>query len=127
MGDESNAQLAVRFVSYLENTIPLYTKDNFFQSHVCACPNPGSDFLSAYVVVRFVCNNLRREVVVCFVDIDRIVGHYCLTFPFINVLRLIAMRCRCTISHIPLLIYLWQSKNRPLTHPVCTYTLINCL
>jgi hypothetical protein len=72
------------FTILLWNDDVLYTKDNFFQSHLCACPNPGSDFLSAYVVVRFVCNDLRREVVVRVVDIDRIVDHYCLISVYVH-------------------------------------------
>jgi hypothetical protein len=50
---------------------------------VCACLMPESRFTTSYVVVSFIVYNwvqLRWEVIVCFVDIGRIVGHHCLNF-----------------------------------------------
>jgi hypothetical protein len=43
--------------------------------HFCACPNPGPGFQTPYVVVFFIFNFLRCEVVVRFDDICEIVDH----------------------------------------------------
>ena len=48
--------------------------------HCCACPKPGHGFLTPYVVVFLVFNDLRSEVVVRFVDIGRIVDRHFLNF-----------------------------------------------
>jgi hypothetical protein len=48
----------------------------------CACPKPVPGCTSAFVVVVFVFNTLKWELVICFVDIDRIVHDHCLTFLF---------------------------------------------
>ena len=47
---------------------------------------PGSEFRVPFCrfVYFFVFSGLRKEVVVSFVDIDAIVGHYCLNFIFIK-------------------------------------------
>ena len=50
-------------------------------SHFCASPKPGPGFPILYVV-DFVCvfSELRREMIVCFVDTGGIVNHHCLNF-----------------------------------------------
>ena len=50
---------------------------------LCACPKPGPEFPSSYVVVFFKFNELRWEVIVCFVNIGGIVDHHCDNFLFI--------------------------------------------
>ena len=55
------------------------------QPHFCACPKPRSGFLTSYVVVFLMFNDLRLEVIVCFVDIGGIVYRHCLNFLFIIV------------------------------------------
>ena len=47
--------------------------------HVCTSPKPGTGFPSTYVVV-FFSNHLKRDVVVCFVDIGGFYFHHCLIF-----------------------------------------------
>ena len=51
--------------------------------HFCGCPNPGYGFPTPYVVFFYVQWFEVRGVVVCFVDIDGIVDHHCLTLLFI--------------------------------------------
>jgi hypothetical protein len=46
-------------------------------------PKPGPGFSTSYVVVFFVFSELRREVIVRFVDISGIVDHQCSNFLFI--------------------------------------------
>ena len=41
--------------------------------HICACPKPGLGFLKSYYVVFFLFNELRREVIVRFVDIPSLI------------------------------------------------------
>ena len=43
---------------------------------LCACPKSGSRFPTSYVVVLFMFNDLRREVVVRLVDTGGIVDHH---------------------------------------------------
>ena len=50
-------------------------------------PRSGPGFSTLYVVVVLVCNDLRREVIVRFVDIGGIVDHHCLNFVFITFLN----------------------------------------
>jgi hypothetical protein len=45
-------------------------------------PMPGSGFPMPYVMVFYMSNDWRGGVVVCFVDIDRIVENHCLNFLF---------------------------------------------
>jgi hypothetical protein len=45
-------------------------------SHFSACLSPGPEFLASYVVVFFMFNDLRRDVIVHFVNIGGIVGHH---------------------------------------------------
>ena len=52
--------------------------------HLCASLWPISEFPLAYVMVFLVNNNLRRDVVVYFVDISGTVDHHCLNGLFIN-------------------------------------------
>ena len=49
-------------------------------SHFCNCPKMGHGFPTSYVKVFFMFNDLRWEVIVCFVDI---VDHHRLNFLFI--------------------------------------------
>ena len=49
----------------------------------CACLKPEPRNPLSYVFVFFVFNTLRWEIVVCFVDIGKIVDHHCLNFLFI--------------------------------------------
>jgi len=58
--------------------------------HFCACPKPGSGFLMSYAIVFFVYNDLRLELIVCFVDICGIVNDHCLNFLFIICINLYA-------------------------------------
>jgi len=44
------------------------------QPHICTCPKTCPGFPSAYVMVFFVFNDVKWEVVVCFVDIGGIVA-----------------------------------------------------
>jgi hypothetical protein len=53
-------------------------------SHFSACLSPGPEFLASYVVVFFMFNDLRRDVIVCFVDIGGIVDHHYLNSIFIR-------------------------------------------
>ena len=48
-----------------------FTADTFF----CASPKPGTGFPSTYVVVFFF-NHLKRDVIVCFVDISGCYFHH---------------------------------------------------
>ena len=41
--------------------------------HICACPKPGPGFPKSYYVVFFLFNELRREVIVRFVDIPSLI------------------------------------------------------
>jgi len=52
-------------------------------SHVWACSKPVTAFQSANVMVIFVFNGLRWDVIVLFVDIGGIVEHLCLSYLFI--------------------------------------------
>jgi len=48
---------------------------------VYACLKPGPEFQTAYVVVAFSLNDLRREVIILsFFYIRNIVDHHCLNF-----------------------------------------------
>ena len=38
-------------------------------THYCVCPKSEHEFSSAYVLVFFLFNELRLEVIICFVDI----------------------------------------------------------
>ena len=58
--------------------------NRFNPTFFSACHKPGPDFPTSYVVVFFMICELRREVVVHFVDIGGIVDHRCLNFLFIN-------------------------------------------
>jgi hypothetical protein len=64
-----------------EFMIPL---TNLTPPNVCACPKPGPWFRTQYVVVIFVFNDLRWEMVVRFVDISEIVDHYFLNIFYMN-------------------------------------------
>ena len=48
--------------------------------HVCACSKLGPGFPTSYVVVFLMFNDLWREMVVRFIDIDGMVGHLYLSF-----------------------------------------------
>jgi len=61
----------------------LKSMTGFTSQHFCDCPKSELGFPFANVVVLFMLNELRREVVVCFLDIGGIVLHNCLIFPFI--------------------------------------------
>jgi len=50
--------------------------------HFCACHKPGPGFPTSYVVVFYVFNEMRRGVVVCFVNIGGIVDHHSLNVLF---------------------------------------------
>jgi hypothetical protein len=56
--------------------------------HVCAYPKPGPGFQSTYVIVCFwVFNDLKREMVVRFVNIGGIDDHHCkkiISFPILG-------------------------------------------
>jgi len=52
--------------------------------YFCGCPKPGPIFPTSYVVIFFMFNGLRWNVVVCFVDINEIVDHQCLNFLFLS-------------------------------------------
>jgi hypothetical protein len=52
--------------------------DRFYTPHVSSCPKTGHGFPTSYVEVFVVFNNLKWEVVVCFVD------HHCLHFLLIR-------------------------------------------
>jgi hypothetical protein len=43
-----------------------------------ACPNPGSVYPTQYAGIPFLC--LRCKIIICIVDIGRIVAHHCLSF-----------------------------------------------
>jgi len=49
-------------------------------SQFYACPKPWPGFLKPHVLVFFMFNGLRQEVVVRFIDIGVIVDHHCLNF-----------------------------------------------
>jgi len=51
--------------------------------YVCACPNARLGFLTSYVMVFVMFNELRLEVIVHFIDIGGLVDNYCLNFLFI--------------------------------------------
>ena len=61
--------------------------------HFYACSKPGSGFPTSYVMAFFCSNYLRREVIVCFVDIGGIVDHHCLNFLFITKIYNINQGC----------------------------------
>jgi hypothetical protein len=46
----------------------------------CACPKPGRGFPTSYFVIFLMFNDLWREMVVRFIDIDGMVGHLYLSF-----------------------------------------------
>ena len=56
------------------------TLTSWMLPHFCVCSKAGPGFPSLYVgaMVFFVCNYLRWEVIVCFVD--EVVDHHCLNF-----------------------------------------------
>ena len=51
--------------------------------YLCACPKPGPGFPPSYVMVFLMFNDLKSEVIVCFVDVGKIVDLHCLKFLFI--------------------------------------------
>jgi len=53
------------------------------RQHLCACPNPGPEFPSDYIVDLFVFDDFMWEVVVRFVDIGGIVYHHCFHLLFV--------------------------------------------
>ena len=53
------------------------------QTHFCVCPEPALGFPMSYVMVFFMFNELRWDMIVHFVDIGGIVYYYCLNFLFI--------------------------------------------
>jgi hypothetical protein len=71
--NKSHEQLGFRTFGALLIFIVCYSKGwgfNRFQTAIfCSCPKPGAGFPLAYVIVFFVFNGLRWEVVVCFVDL----------------------------------------------------------
>ena len=52
--------------------------------HLCACPKPGPGFPTSYVMVFFMFNELKCEVIVHLVDIGGIVDHDCLNLGFLQ-------------------------------------------
>ena len=60
-----------RFVILIPSLIP---------PHFCACPKQGSGFSTSHVMVFFMFNDLRWEVIVRFIDIGGIVDYHCLDF-----------------------------------------------
>ena len=50
--------------------------------HFCACPKPEPGFPMSYVMFFFLFNDLTSGFIVCFIDINGIVDHHCLTFLF---------------------------------------------
>jgi len=60
--------------------------------HFCACPKFAPGFPTPFVSWSFVFNDLRRAVVVCFVDIGVIVDRHCMTF-FFNDMELSNFYC----------------------------------
>jgi hypothetical protein len=61
----------------------------YWHHHIfVSVPKSGPGFSILYVVVVLVCNDLRREVIVRFVDIGGIVDHHCLNFVFITLKNL---------------------------------------
>ena len=48
--------------------------------HICACPKPGHEFPTSYVVDLFMFSDLRCEVAMRFVDIFGIVDHHFFNF-----------------------------------------------
>ena len=57
----------------------LYNKIYF-----CACPKPGTGVPMSYVMVLFMFNGLRWDVIVCFVNNAGIVDHHRLIFLLIT-------------------------------------------
>jgi len=51
--------------------------------YLCAFPKQGSGYPTSYVVIFYLFNDLRWEVIVRFVDNGGIVDHHCLNFLFI--------------------------------------------
>jgi hypothetical protein len=50
----------------------------FTPPHFCACPNPGTGFPTAFVVVVSIINDLGLKVIIRFVDSGVFVNHHCL-------------------------------------------------
>ena len=67
---------------YLFYTIVKFKTNLGLASHtqVCACPKLGPGFLTSYVAVFFMFNELSWEAIVRFVDIVRIGDNHCLNF-----------------------------------------------
>ena len=57
----------------LEKEVIGISLTNLTLPHFCACPKLGSGCPMLYLVVMLMFNELRREMIVCFVDISRIV------------------------------------------------------
>jgi hypothetical protein len=53
---------------------------NLTLPYLCACLKPGPEFPPSYVMVFLIFNDLKSEVIVCFVDVGKIVDHHCLKF-----------------------------------------------
>jgi hypothetical protein len=67
--------------NYFEVGIPL---TDLASPHICTYPNPGRGLPTSYVLVFFMINDLRREVVVCFIDIGGNVNHHCWNFALLH-------------------------------------------
>ena len=65
--------------------------------HFCFCLKPGPGFPSIYVVIFYIFNDLRWEVIVHFVDIVRIVDHFVdivrIVDHFVDIVRIVDHNC----------------------------------
>ena len=59
------------------------------QPQFCVCPKHEPGFPTSNIVVSFLFNELRWELIVGFVDIDGIVDHHCLSFLFLTLHNII--------------------------------------
>ena len=57
-----------------------YTLTGLTPTYCHACPKRGPWFSMPFVTAFFEFNDLRSEMVVHFVDIDRVVDHHCFNF-----------------------------------------------
>jgi hypothetical protein len=64
------------------------------KTHFCDCPKPGSGFLMPYVVVFFMFNGFRWEVVVRFADIGEIMILSDLSLHWLAIKKISKKKCR---------------------------------
>jgi hypothetical protein len=95
--------------SWFSNFICPPYQDLVFQLHMSSMPGPG--FPTSCVVIFFVFIDLRWEMIVCFVDIGRIVGHHYLHYLFIilltgiNQLSDLDLYSRCFTRYFPVWVF----------------------